>query len=130
MGTLPCGNSKYWHEFGDRNGKATYSIFFSIVKMLENQENQGDRVIHHKISKETMISLQQKIYYSDKYTDDDHEYRHVLLPKEISRLVPKTHLMSETEWRSIGVQQSHGWVHYMRHEPEPHVLLFRRRLAK
>jgi len=77
-----------------------------------------------------MISLQQKIYYSDKYTDDDHEYRHVLLPKEISRLVPKTHLMSETEWRSIGVQQSHGWVHYMRHEPEPHVLLFRRRLTK
>ena len=36
----------------------------------------------------------------------------------------KTHLMSEEEWRRLGVQQSLGWVHYMIHEPEPHVLLF------
>ena len=55
--------------------------------------------------------------------------------------------MSETEWRSIGVQQSRvrgpsprpkhagahhfvqGWQHYMVHRPEPHILLFRRGLA-
>lgn len=52
--------------------------------------------------------------------------RHVVLPKELVRLVPKTHLMSESEWRAIGVQQSRGWVHYMIHQPEPHILLFRR----
>lgn len=40
-----------------------------------------------------------------------------MLPKEIAKLVPKTHLMSEAEWRSIGVQQSQGWIHYMRHDP-------------
>ena len=40
-----------------------------------------------------------------------------MLPKEIAKLVPKTHLMSEAEWRSIGVQQSQGWKHYMIHEP-------------
>ncbi|KAL6449164.1 hypothetical protein ACFW04_000685 [Cataglyphis niger] len=34
--------------------------------------------------------------------------------------------MTETEWRNLGVQQSPGWVHYMMHGPEPHVLLFRR----
>lgn len=34
--------------------------------------------------------------------------------------------MTETEWRNLGVQQSPGWVHYMLHAPEPHVLLFRR----
>lgn len=34
--------------------------------------------------------------------------------------------MSEREWRGIGIQQSIGWVHYMIHEPEPHVILFRR----
>ena len=34
--------------------------------------------------------------------------------------------MSEAEWRGLGVQQSQGWVHYLVHEPEPHVLLFRR----
>lgn len=48
------------------------------------------------------------------------------LPKEMSKMVPKTHLMSEDEWRRLGVQQSHGWIHYMIHEPEPHILLFRR----
>ncbi|XP_037227029.1 cyclin-dependent kinases regulatory subunit 1 isoform X1 [Falco rusticolus] len=57
-------------------------------------------------------------------------YRHVMLPKDIAKLVPKTHLLSESEWRNLGVQQSQGWVHYMIHEPEPHILLFRRPLPK
>lgn len=43
--------------------------------------------------------------------------RHVMLPRELSKQVPKTHLMSEEEWRRLGVQQSLGWVHYMIHEP-------------
>ena len=34
--------------------------------------------------------------------------------------------MTEDEWRGIGVQQSQGWIHYMIHHPEPHILLFRR----
>ncbi len=34
--------------------------------------------------------------------------------------------MTETEWRNLGVQQSVGWVHYMIHVPEPHILMFRR----
>ncbi|CAO2581992.1 Cyclin-dependent kinases regulatory subunit 2 [Lemmus lemmus] len=38
--------------------------------------------------------------------------------------------MSEEEWRRLGIQQSLGWVHYMIHEPEPHILLFRRPLQK
>nr|XP_022333488.1 cyclin-dependent kinases regulatory subunit 1-like [Crassostrea virginica] len=53
--------------------------------------------------------------------------RHVMLPKEIAKLVPSK-LMTETEWRSLGVQQSQGWIHYMKHDPEPHILLFRRPL--
>ncbi|KAG8233255.1 hypothetical protein J437_LFUL009963 [Ladona fulva] len=69
-------------------------------------------------------------YYSSKYQDDKYEYRHVMLPKEMVKFIPKTHLMSETEWRSIGVQQSQGWVHYMLHSPEPHVLLFRRPISE
>lgn len=51
-----------------------------------------------------------------------------MLPKEIAKLVPKTHLMSESEWRGLGVQQSHGWMHYLIHEPEPHILLFKRQI--
>merc|ERR1739848_446819 len=71
----------------------------------------------------------KNIYYSDKYTDEKFEYRHVMLPKDLAKMVPKSHLMSETEWRSIGVQQSQGWIHHMTHDPEPHILLFRRPLS-
>ena len=55
------------------------------------------------------VTMSKKdIYYSDKYTDDKFEYRHVMLPKDLAKLVPKTHLMSEAEWRNLGVQQSLG----------------------
>lgn len=53
-------------------------------------------------------------------------FRHVMLPKELVKHLPKGKLMTEKEWRGIGVQQSQGWVHYMIHSPEPHILLFRR----
>ncbi|CAD6997762.1 unnamed protein product [Ceratitis capitata] len=76
--------------------------------------------------KRSVATMSKDIYYSDKYYDEKFEYRHVVLPKELVKLVPKTHLMSEAEWRSIGVQQSRGWIHYMVHKPEPHILLFRR----
>eukprot|EP00729_Bicosta_minor_P011307 gene11307-12616_t len=76
--------------------------------------------------------MSDQICYSAKYYDDDHEYRHVILPKSIAKKMQasysKTHLLSETEWRGLGVQQSRGWVHYMVHRPEPHILLFRRRI--
>lgn len=52
------------------------------------------------------------------------------MPNDLARQVPKSHLMTETEWRNLGVQQSPGWVHYMLHAPEPHVLLFRRPLQQ
>ncbi|CAI5444562.1 unnamed protein product [Caenorhabditis angaria] len=68
-------------------------------------------------------------YYSNRYSDDEFEYRHVHVTKEIAKLIPKDRLLSETEWRSLGIQQSPGWIHYMIHGPERHVLLFRRPLA-
>ena len=43
--------------------------------------------------------------------------RHVILPKELADQVPRTHLMTESEWRNLGVQQSPGWTHYLIHEP-------------
>ena len=68
----------------------------------------------------------KEIEYSEKYYDNYYEYRHVLLPKEIFKKLPAKKLLSESEWRSIGVNQSRGWVHFTFHKPEPHVLLFRR----
>lgn len=73
---------------------------------------------------------QQDIEYSDKYEDAHFEYRHVILPKEIAKKLPNPpRLLTEMEWRHIGVQQSRGWVHYEIHRPEPHILLFRRPLG-
>lgn len=69
---------------------------------------------------------QSEIFYSERYFDSKYEYRHVILPIAVARNVPKGHLMTETEWRNLGVQQSPGWIHYMIHTPEPHVLLFKR----
>ncbi|KAE8711387.1 Cyclin-dependent kinases regulatory subunit 1 [Hibiscus syriacus] len=69
-----------------------------------------------------------QIQYSEKYFDDTYEYRHVVLPPEVAKLLPKNRLLSENEWRAIGVQQSRGWVHYAVHRPEPHIMLFRRPL--
>jgi len=77
-----------------------------------------------------------RIHYSDRYSDDQFEYRHVILPKPLLKLIPKNlfapddsgtlRLLTEQEWRGIGITQSLGWEHYEVHAPEPHVLLFRR----
>eukprot|EP00047_Mylnosiga_fluctuans_P003475 m.229304 g.229304 ORF g.229304 m.229304 type:complete len:78 (+) comp11885_c0_seq1:63-296(+) len=72
--------------------------------------------------------MASEISYSAKYNDDEYEYRHVILPKSISAKVPKGRLMSESEWRNLGVTQSRGWQHYLIHKPEPHILIFRRKL--
>ncbi|PRW56288.1 Cyclin-dependent kinases regulatory subunit 1 [Chlorella sorokiniana] len=66
------------------------------------------------------------IQYSERYYDDVYEYRHVVLPQDIAKRLPKDKLLSEPEWRALGVQQSRGWVHYAKHRPEPHIMLFRR----
>mmetsp|Transcript_7298 Transcript_7298/g.12724 ORF Transcript_7298/g.12724 Transcript_7298/m.12724 type:complete len:116 (+) Transcript_7298:317-664(+) len=75
-------------------------------------------------------ALAKQIEYSEKYRDDAFEYRHVILPKELAeKVLPKGRLLDERTWRSLGIQQSRGWVHYAYHKPEPHVLLFRRSLG-
>ena len=50
----------------------------------------------------------------------------MIVPKSLKSEIPRNRLMSENEWRGIGVTQSRGWMHYMIHPPEPHILLFRR----
>ena len=43
--------------------------------------------------------------------------RHVVIPQKYVSIIPKHHLMTETEWRNVGIQQSPGWVHYLFHAP-------------
>ena len=72
---------------------------------------------------------ENEIHYSARYRDESHEYRHVILPKQLVKYLPKNRLMSEDEWRGLGVKQSPGWFHYMLHDPEPHILLFKREIT-
>ncbi|EON64268.1 cyclin-dependent kinase regulatory subunit CKS1 [Coniosporium apollinis CBS 100218] len=74
------------------------------------------------------------IHYSSRYNDDEYEYRHVQLPKQMLKAIPKEYfdgsrgtlkLLWEDEWRALGITQSLGWEHYEVHEPEPHILLFK-----
>lgn len=47
--------------------------------------------------------------------DDDFEYRHVILPKALVKYLPTDRLAEEDEWRGLGIRQSPGWEHYLRH---------------
>ncbi|KAI8880219.1 cyclin-dependent kinases regulatory subunit, partial [Backusella circina FSU 941] len=52
--------------------------------------------------------------------------RHVVLPKQLIKWIPRGVLLEEAVWRSLGIKQSKGWEHYMVYAPEPHILLFKR----
>ena len=65
-------------------------------------------------------TLASQIEYSEKYHDAVYEYRHVILPKQLVRSLArdeheKIKLQSDSEWRSVGIQMSRGWVHYAVH---------------
>ena len=73
-----------------------------------------------------MVHFPKEIEHSEKYEDDVYEYKHVILPKEIYMAMTKSKLLTEPEWRALGINQTKGWAHYSIHKPEPHILLFRR----
>jgi cyclin-dependent kinase regulatory subunit CKS1 len=45
-----------------------------------------------------------EVQYSERYEDDEYEFRHVTLPADLAKLVPRNHLMTETEWRNLGAR--------------------------
>lgn len=54
------------------------------------------------------------IHYSSRYSDDEFEYRHVQLPKEMVKRIPKDYfdpskgtlkLLWDEEWRGLGITQ-------------------------
>ncbi|KAK8804245.1 cyclin-dependent kinase regulatory subunit 1 [Blastocystis sp. subtype 4] len=64
--------------------------------------------------------------YGKPFTDEEYEYRQVIIRKECVNLIPKGRLLSENEWRGLGIQMSLGWEHYCIYKPESYILLFRR----
>ncbi|KAL4734635.1 regulatory subunit of cyclin-dependent kinase [Aspergillus similis] len=84
--------------------------------------------------RERLDEFIDSIHYSARYSDDQFEYRHVQLPKNMLKKIPADYfdsskgtlkLLWEEEWRALGITQSLGWEHYEVHEPEPHILLFK-----
>ncbi|KAF9190267.1 Cyclin-dependent kinases regulatory subunit (Cell division control protein cks1) [Haplosporangium sp. Z 767] len=89
--------------------------------------------------------LSERINYGDVYYDTVWEYRNVTLPKQMLQLIRNIYpsymqspenaysltlkLLKDQEWRNIGIRMSNYWENWMRHDPEPHVLLFRRPLG-
>lgn len=91
---------------------------------------------------------QLQITYSTPIKDDlgEFEYRMAILPYSKARLLIHNYeekkpvqlidvalrgrLMSENEWREIGIQMSPGWVNYASFPQNPSAILFRRPLTK
>lgn len=127
-----CFKSKIHTRFQREKGTNAYKkcrpIKFNIRRNISTTNMSiGECVqcVCHTLSSLRISEFQRKVHWH-KLSN----YRHVILPNELARLVPKSHLMTETEWRNLGVQQSPGWIHYMLHAPEPQVLLFRRPLPQ
>ncbi|CED84530.1 cyclin-dependent protein kinase regulatory subunit suc1 [Phaffia rhodozyma] len=79
----------------------------------------------HERQQRAIEKYADHITYSERYSDDQYEYRHVTLPKGLLKFIPDG-ILDEATWRSCGIRQSLGWEMYLRHQPEPHILLFKR----
>merc|ERR1712172_160013 len=93
-----------WEKIQTTKYKFAQILSFHRSQNIKLKKNPFDSIFReslisrsvHDITKITKMSSKKQIYYSDKYTDEEFEYRHVMLPKDLAKMVPKTHLMSET----------------------------------
>ncbi|KIV95494.1 Cyclin-dependent kinases regulatory subunit [Exophiala mesophila] len=99
-----------------------------------SRRNKKPRPLHDS-ERSRLDEFIDSIGYSARYSDSEYEYRHVQLPKAMLKAIPRDYfdeqkgtlkLLWEEEWRALGITQSLGWEHYEVHEPEPHILLFKR----
>jgi len=101
---------------------------------MDKQRNRRPRLLT-ETERARLDEFTDLIHYSDRYSDKNYEYRHVMLPKNMLKAIPKDYfdtdtgtlkILHEEEWRGLGITQSLGWQHYEIHAPEPHILLFKR----
>lgn len=122
-------NSHNKSSFDPNEKKTTcHRIKFNIRRNTSTTNSSTGEYVLPSLSFDSIPAVPFTGIFSSYFPSTN--YRHVILPSELARLVPKSHLMTETEWRNLGVQQSPGWIHYMLHAPEPQVLLFRRPLPQ
>ncbi|KAI3668050.1 hypothetical protein L6452_43124 [Arctium lappa] len=89
MSGVPLGSKNKYRRMD-------YELTDHSTKGAKVQGNMCLLVLHLHLS--TMFYLVM-IQYSEKYFDDTFEYRHVVLPPEVAKLLPKNRLLSELSTR-------------------------------
>ncbi|KAL9537621.1 hypothetical protein MBANPS3_011613 [Mucor bainieri] len=83
----------------------------SRMGLQQQQPKSEEELKLEQLQREKDIKeLPPQIMYSPYYQDDEFEYRHVVLPKNLARWLPQNQLLKKEEWV----------------KPEPHILLFKR----
>ncbi|KAK3179043.1 transcription factor, partial [Lepraria neglecta] len=81
--------------------------------MDHDRRNKQPRMLT-KAERDRLEEFIESIQYSSRYSDDVFEYRHVQLPKEMVKEIPKDYfdplkgtlkLLWEEEWRGLGITQ-------------------------
>ena len=97
------------------------SITMSSTRSIEYSEKYADDlneyrwvpgVLHLRVYFGSWLFISAHL---DSVSSCNHGHSHVILPKELAKTLPKSRLLTESEWRGIGVQQSRGWQHYAIH---------------
>jgi cyclin-dependent kinase regulatory subunit CKS1 len=63
-----------------------------------------------------MIRSLERPEYSEKFFDEENEYRYVMIPREMAQQIKNSTFLKEDEWRSLGISQSRGWQHAGMHK--------------
>lgn len=93
---------KYYLKF---KRKCRIATKFSTARSIRtSNSNTGEKSLMNLHNFFLFIKSSRRIPLSKTFI----HLRHVILPHAHSKLVPKTHLMTETEWRNLGIQQSPG----------------------
>ncbi|ORZ25724.1 regulatory subunit of cyclin-dependent kinase [Absidia repens] len=98
------------------------------VQKSSQESNHELKAIRERLKRD-VLAYKDDIVSSGIYADDNYQYRHIILPKEIAAYLPHAKdkiLLKEHEYRRLGIDISSGWEHYMTYQPEPHILLLRR----
>ena len=77
-----------------------------------------------------MPKYPKEIEHSEKYYDEEYEYKHVTLTEDAAEMIKKGQLLTPDQYVQIGLKQTPGWIHYFSLPHEKHVLLFKRRRRK
>ena len=85
----------------------------SLAALDHDRRNKQPRMLTEP-ERERLEEYIDAIHYSSRYSDDEFEYRHVQLPKEMVKRIPKDYfdpskgtlkLLWDEEWRGLGITQ-------------------------